>query len=84
MKPPYLILHKQSRILNTPNSVACVFDDSGSKCKMMYHFKISAEAGINLINYLPQRSPRTQRKIVQKTISYTIKLLPELQQYFIH
>ena len=46
MKPPYLILHKQSRILNTPNSVACVFDDIGSKCKMMYHFKISAEAGI--------------------------------------
>jgi hypothetical protein len=46
MKPPYLILHKQSRILNTPNSVARVFDDIGSKCKMMYHFKISAEAGI--------------------------------------
>ena len=46
MKTPYLILHKQSRILNTPNSVACVFDDIGSKCKMMYHFKISAEAGI--------------------------------------
>ena len=46
MKPPYLILHKQNRILNTPNSVACVFDDSGSKCKMMYHFKISAVGGI--------------------------------------
>ena len=46
MKPPYLILHKQSRILNTPNSVARVFDDIGSKCKMMYHFKISAKAGI--------------------------------------
>ena len=46
MKPPYLILHKQSRILNTPNSVACVFDDIGSKCKMMYHFKISAFAGM--------------------------------------
>ena len=45
MKPPYLILHKQSRILNTPNSVACVFDDIGSKCKMMYHFKISANGG---------------------------------------
>jgi hypothetical protein len=48
MKLPYLILHKQSRILNTPNSVARVFDDIGSKCKMMYHFKISAEAGIQL------------------------------------
>ena len=46
MKPPYLILHKQSRILNTPNSVARVFDDIGSKCKMMYHFKISAFAGM--------------------------------------
>jgi hypothetical protein len=48
MKTPYLILHKQNRILNTPNSVACVFDDIGSKCKMMYHFKISAKAGIQL------------------------------------
>ena len=46
MTPPYLILHKQSRILNTPNSVARVFDDIGSKCKMMYHFKISAFAGM--------------------------------------
>ena len=46
MKTPYLILHKQNRILNTPNSVACVFDDIGSKCKMMYHFKISALAGM--------------------------------------
>jgi len=52
MKPPYLILHKQSRILNTPNSVACVFDDIGSKCKMMYHFKISAKAGIQLFQIL--------------------------------
>ena len=49
MKPPYLILHKQNRILNTPNSVACVFDDSGSKCKMMYHFKISAFAGMTAL-----------------------------------
>jgi nanoRNase/pAp phosphatase (c-di-AMP/oligoRNAs hydrolase) len=48
MKPPYLILHKQSRILNTPNSVARVFDDIGSKCKMMYHFKISARVAIAL------------------------------------
>ena len=55
MKPPYLILHKQSRILNTPNSVACVFDDIGSKCKMMYHFKISAKAGIQLFQSRPWR-----------------------------
>ena len=28
------------------NSVACVFDNIGSKCKMMSRFKISAFAGM--------------------------------------
>jgi hypothetical protein len=28
------------------NSVACGFDNAGSKCKNMYRFKISAKAGI--------------------------------------
>ena len=28
------------------NSVACRFDNSGSKCKKMYRFKISASAGM--------------------------------------
>jgi hypothetical protein len=28
------------------SSVACGFDNAGSKCKKMYRFKISAEAGI--------------------------------------
>jgi len=30
MYPPYLILQKQSRILNMSNPVACVFDNIGS------------------------------------------------------
>jgi hypothetical protein len=46
MNPPYLILQKQSRILNISNPVVCVFDNIGSKCKIIYRFKISAEAGI--------------------------------------
>jgi hypothetical protein len=45
MNPPYLILQKWNRILNTSNPVACVLDNIGSKCKIMYRFKISAEGG---------------------------------------
>lgn len=43
--PPYLILQKWNRILNTSNPVACALDNIGSKCKIMYRFKISAIAG---------------------------------------
>jgi hypothetical protein len=46
MKPPYLILHTQRRILSTPNSLACVFHDTRSKCKTIYRVKISAFAGM--------------------------------------
>jgi hypothetical protein len=53
IKPPYLILHKQSRILSMSNSIACAFDNIGPKCKMMYRFKISACAGMtNPLNAL--------------------------------
>jgi hypothetical protein len=45
-KPPYLILHKESPILRTSHSVAGVFENIGSKCKMMYPFKISVQTGI--------------------------------------
>ncbi len=48
--PPYLILQKWNRILNTSNPVACALDNIGSKCKIMYRFKISAKAGIQLRN----------------------------------
>jgi hypothetical protein len=50
MNPPYLILQKQSRILNISNPVVCVFDNIGSKCKIIYRFKISAKAGIQFRN----------------------------------
>ncbi len=43
--PPYLILQKWNRILNTSNPVACALDNIGSKCKIMYRFKISAGGG---------------------------------------
>ena len=46
---PYLILQKESRILNISNPVACVFDNIGSKCKIMYRFKISAFAGMTFL-----------------------------------
>ncbi len=48
--PPYLILQKWNRILNTSNPVACALDNIGSKCKIMYRFKISAKAGIQGLN----------------------------------
>jgi len=47
--PPYLILQKWNRILNTSNPVACALDNIGSKCKIMYRFKISASAGMTNI-----------------------------------
>ena len=46
MFPPYLILPKRNQILNMSNPVAYISDNNGSKCKIMYRFKISAQAGI--------------------------------------
>jgi hypothetical protein len=46
MFPPYLILPKRNQILNMSNPVAYISDNNGSKCKIMYRFKISAKAGI--------------------------------------
>ena len=49
--PPYLILQKWNRILNTSHPVACVLDNIGSKCKIMCRFKISAKAGIQVFQF---------------------------------
>src|SRR4030066_585704 len=46
MFPPYLILPKRNQILNMSNPVAYISDNNGSKCKIMYRFKISAMAGL--------------------------------------
>ena len=46
VKPSYLILQQTWPNPNMSNSVACVFDNIGSKCKMMSRFKISACAGM--------------------------------------
>ena len=60
--PPYLILQKWNRILNTSNPVACALDNIGSKCKIMYRFKISASAGMmKLTNVCHSRLPARSR-----------------------